>query len=233
MDKILCSVDSYEFIANWLYKNNVKINELPVVLREFTMECEFAGLYGNSTWATFDMKFTDDGVVHLSNFKCKESSTKLPDCSFHKIDSITDNGIVGFSWGISCDRPLSDIEEKLGFCMIYYVTYVTYFMANFEPELVEYVEKEVKKKKKKGKSKSQSKLIQTQIIRLNKFVSDVKTGKKQVKRHYNKCTYSFGVKGHYRTYKSGKRVWIKPFQKNTLENRLKRSKEYTFNLKKK
>lgn len=44
MDKILCSVDSYEFIANWLYKNNVKINELPVVLREFTMECEFAGL---------------------------------------------------------------------------------------------------------------------------------------------------------------------------------------------
>jgi len=155
MDKILCSVDSYEFIANWLYKNNVKINELPVVLREFTMECEFARLYGNSTWATF------------------------------------------------------------------------------EPELVEYVEKEVKKKKKKGKSKSQSKLIQTQIIRLNKFVSDVKTGKKQVKRHYNKCTYSFGVKGHYRTYKSGKRVWIKPFQKNTLENRLKRSKEYTFNLKKK
>ena len=117
--------------------------------------------------------------------------------------------------------------------MTYYVTYVTYFMANFEPELVEYVEKEVKKKKKKGKSKSQSKLIQTQVIRLNKFVSDVKTGKKQVKRHYNKCTYSFGVKGHYRTYKSGKKVWIKPFQKNTLENRLKRSKEYTFNLKKK
>ena len=32
-------------------------------------------------------------------------------------------------------------------------------------------------------------------------------------RHYTKPTESVSVKGHYRTLKSGKRVWVKPFTK--------------------
>ena len=33
------------------------------------------------------------------------------------------------------------------------------------------------------------------------------------KRKYEKHTESFGVRGHYRTYKSGKTVWVRPFVK--------------------
>jgi DNA-dependent RNA polymerase auxiliary subunit epsilon len=35
----------------------------------------------------------------------------------------------------------------------------------------------------------------------------------QPKRKYEKHTESFGVRGHYRTYKSGKTVWVRPYVK--------------------
>ena len=40
----------------------------------------------------------------------------------------------------------------------------------------------------------------------------------QPKRKYEKHTESFGVRGHYRTYKSGKTVWVRPFVKGQREN---------------
>ena len=44
------------------------------------------------------------------------------------------------------------------------------------------------------------------------------------KRKYEKHTESFGVRGHYRTYKSGKTVWVRPFVKGNAEKR--NDKEY-------
>lgn len=46
----------------------------------------------------------------------------------------------------------------------------------------------------------------------------------QPKRKYEKHTESFGVRGHYRTYKSGKTVWVRPFVKGNAEKR--NDKEY-------
>lgn len=44
------------------------------------------------------------------------------------------------------------------------------------------------------------------------------------KRKYEKHTESWGVRGHYRTYKSGKTVWVRPFVKGNAEKR--NDKEY-------
>jgi hypothetical protein len=44
------------------------------------------------------------------------------------------------------------------------------------------------------------------------------------KRKYEKHTESFGVRGHYRQYKSGKTVWVRPYTKGELSKR--NDKEY-------
>lgn len=44
------------------------------------------------------------------------------------------------------------------------------------------------------------------------------------KRKYEKHTESFGVRGHYRTYKNGKTVWVRPYTKGDLSKRS--DKEY-------
>lgn len=44
------------------------------------------------------------------------------------------------------------------------------------------------------------------------------------KRKYEKHTESFGVRGHYRTYKNGKVVWVRPYTKGELSKRS--DKEY-------
>ena len=41
----------------------------------------------------------------------------------------------------------------------------------------------------------------------------------QPKRKYEKHTESFGVRGHYRTYKSGKVAWVRPYTKGNAEGR--------------
>lgn len=41
----------------------------------------------------------------------------------------------------------------------------------------------------------------------------------QPKRKYEKHTDSWGVRGHYRTYKSGKTVWVKGYTKGDLSKR--------------
>ena len=44
----------------------------------------------------------------------------------------------------------------------------------------------------------------------------------QPKRKYEKHTDSWGVRGHYRHYKSGKTVWVRPFVKGSPENKADR-----------
>jgi hypothetical protein len=43
-------------------------------------------------------------------------------------------------------------------------------------------------------------------------------------RRYDRHTESWGVRGHYRTYKSGKTVWVKAYTKGDAEKR--NDKEY-------
>ena len=116
------------------------------------------------------------------------------------------------------------------------IIYTLYFLANFESELVEYITDEVTvaPKKSSKKKSSKSRAVHTTTIRLQKYIKDVESGVKKLPRHYKKCNYSYSVRGHWRTYKSGKKVWIKSYTKNTLEHKRKRaqkSKVYKFDLK--
>lgn len=64
-----------------------------------------------------------------------------------------------------------------------------------------------KKDKRKGK-KPKVKLIKQNIIRLNTEHLPMPT-EEEIK-HYERHTFGWTVRGHWRTYQSGKKVWIKP-----------------------
>ncbi|MCY6958300.1 hypothetical protein [Clostridium brassicae] len=64
-----------------------------------------------------------------------------------------------------------------------------------------------KKDKRKGK-KPKVKLIKQNIIRLN--TDHIPTPTEEEMKHYERHTFGWTVRGHWRTYQSGKKVWIKP-----------------------
>ncbi|MHB9909388.1 hypothetical protein CF048_11320 [Clostridium botulinum] len=63
-----------------------------------------------------------------------------------------------------------------------------------------------KKDKRKGK-KPRVKLIKQNIIRLN--TEHIQLTEEDIK-HHERHTFGWTVRGHWREYQSGKKVWIKP-----------------------
>ena len=97
------------------------------------------------------------------------------------------------------------------------------FLANFKAEVRSHstVRSESTESRTSARSsKKKKKKAQTvTIIPLEKCISDIKSGK--VKSPRKKCPYAFEVRGHWRTYQSGKRVWIETYTKNTDKHKSK------------
>lgn len=74
-------------------------------------------------------------------------------------------------------------------------------------------------KKRSGSSKRSNRRMLT--VRKYTIGSEVLS---ELPRKYERHTDSWGVRGHYRTYKSGKTVWVRPFVKGNAEKR--NDKEY-------
>ena len=102
---------------------------------------------------------------------------------------------------------------------------VSAYIVNFQPELVEADRKESKsngasvhKASAKAANKSADRVI---YLRPIVFTSEHES---PVKRKYTPCKNAFSVRGHYRHYKSGKVVYIQPYEKNAGKEKDKRNK---------
>jgi hypothetical protein len=91
-------------------------------------------------------------------------------------------------------------------------------------------EKRVSDRQVKSRKKSKSKKKVTYITkRVYSFSEDFKTGKaepKKKKRKYTPPSEPFTVRGHWRTYKSGKRTWVPAFPKNLKAGKQPEPKTY-------
>jgi hypothetical protein len=85
---------------------------------------------------------------------------------------------------------------------------VSNLLSNIEKENINIVSKSVKKN---GRSKSNTKRRRVITIATKKYVYEKSDSKKQI----NRVTESWGVCGHWRKYKSGKRIWVNPYTKGT------------------
>lgn len=139
--------------------------------------------------------------------------------------------------GKEADDPYTGNDLHYCTTMTYLNIYVSYFIMNYEQEVIQYVdtERETVKPKKKSNGKKKSggaKSVTTTVIRINKYVKEVKSGVKQLpRRKNNKCQYAFTVRRHIRHYKSGKTVEIQPYVKNKLADRIRREREIKLDLK--
>ena len=88
-----------------------------------------------------------------------------------------------------------------------------------EVERTRVVERSVKPGKKRSSGKRGNKRMLT--VRKYTIGSEVLS---ELPRRYERHTDSWGVRGHYRTYKSGKTVWVKAYTKGNAEKR--NDKEY-------
>ena len=76
---------------------------------------------------------------------------------------------------------------------------------------------------KPGKNRKNGKRSNRRMLTVRKYTIDSETVN-ELPRKYERHTESWGVRGHYRTYKSGKTVWVRPYTKGDLS--VRNDKEY-------
>lgn len=91
-----------------------------------------------------------------------------------------------------------------------------------EVERTKVVERRSAGRKSRGKRSNRRMLTVRKYTVSEELLSELPVD--QPKRKYEKHTESFGVRGHYRTYRSGKTVWVRPYTKGNAEKRS--DKEY-------
>lgn len=99
------------------------------------------------------------------------------------------------------------------------------YIVNFEPEIIEqeYDEPENKESKRRSTSPRKQKRPGNRILYLNptKYITE---SKNVVQRKYTPPSCAFSVRGHYRHMKSGKVVYVHPYEKYTGKEKDKRNK---------
>lgn len=99
------------------------------------------------------------------------------------------------------------------------------YIVNFEPKIVEKENDEAMHKDDNSRSVSQHKRKRPEnsVLYLTpvKFISESKNA---VQRKYTPPSCAFSVRGHYRQMKSGKVVYVHPYEKNTEKEKDKRNK---------
>lgn len=253
MDRVAIDLESIKFISDWYERTDVKINQIPIVFQNYQLDfyesgqhmvCDFAfkddqTFMGKCTLfkagsTQYSMKVSYSAYCDYSSLALKRISELMgvakEDIQFDESQIL--NFQVGFDFNFDEQDPEYAFKKHIATVTAYFNIYLMYFMANYQPELEEYVttKRETVTKRKKSNKKSHNSVSVT-YINIIKYIRDVKNGKKKLPRHNKRCQYAFGVKGHYRHYKNGKVVWIAPHTRNTLEQRKKRDKTYKLNLK--
>ena len=111
---------------------------------------------------------------------------------------------IGLSLLLAQDNTVAKCVRKFRSLMLFAAYY------REEVERTKVVTRTEKKRKNGGSRKGGKRML---TVRKYTIGSEVLSELPDVKRWYERHTDSWGVRGHYRTYKSGKTVWVRPFVK--------------------
>jgi hypothetical protein len=117
---------------------------------------------------------------------------------------------VGLSLLLARDNTVAKCVRKFRSLMLFAAYY------REEVERTRVVSR-VAKPRKNGSARKGGKRMLT--VRRYTIDSETVSELPQPKRRYEKHTEAWGVRGHYRTYKSGKTVWVKGYTKGNAEKR--------------
>jgi hypothetical protein len=164
------------------------------------------------------LHFRDEGQSVVW-FECKMAGRKVVEWRSNLDDgSISELHVAGvgdvkakMSMILAMDNTVAKCVGKFRALMLF----ATYYREEVQRTRV--VERSVKPGKKRGKSGSSGKRMLT--VRKYTVSEEMLSELPAPKRKYEKHTDSFGVRGHYRTYKNGRVVWVRPYVKGELSKR--------------
>lgn len=120
-----------------------------------------------------------------------------------------------FNENISCfkneEEMASHTQDNIVSFIMWYFNILAYSQCNEESIIREtrtHTKKVQSKKDKRAGKKAKVKLIKQNIIRIN--TDHIEPPTEEEKREYERHISGWTVRGHWREYKSGKRIWIKP-----------------------
>ncbi|APQ97687.1 hypothetical protein [Clostridium botulinum] len=215
-------------ITRWCELNKSKINSnkdmLMHIFDEGIIKIKDIVSYKKSdSYIHFKIIYTEKiKTVQLNEYYLNESknliyiSTYIPHLSMEKhIESFVSQKPVVFNREIYINKLLGnidddDVKKDVQNNLNLYYSILFYLQLNQETIIRQartHTKKiQAKKDKRKGK-KPRVKLIRQNIIKLN---TDHIQLTEEERMHYDRHTFGWTVRGHWREYKSGKKVWIKP-----------------------
>lgn len=172
------------------------------------------------------MYVDEESYIIKVDFKDREAKVNLT----HTVDKAS---LFRFKFGL--DDPLLEIEfnnytedpKALAGKLIYMIKSTLDYINKPRKSVVVTRERETKKTK-KGKKGKKGKSNKTYIYKKVYKVLDVEKDEETVseKRDYNRTADSWEVRGHWRHYKSGKKVWIKGYVKGNTKDKPTEPKNY-------
>lgn len=152
----------------------------------------------------------DDTIKSVYHFTATNTQTRQVDGRFSY--SIQNKIVIN-------DFPVLSHEDKESAITIWAT--VSAYVVNFQPEEIER-ERSATQPQGKNHRSTESKPAD-RVIHLKPIVYS-SSSESPAKRKYTLCENAFSVRGHYRHYKSGKVVYVRPYEKNTGKEKDKRNK---------
>jgi hypothetical protein len=163
----------------------------------------------------------DDAVSLVATIAMKAEENKL----YYTISRVFDvNGVI---WK---EHLIEKLLEEDYFCwmlekVMYLTTYTLVFFTEYKNEVFIKQKKITSTVKKNQQNKRKNKSKSKRVVRLTKVVYELEVDesqketliKEKPKRQYERHIEAWTVRGHWRTTKTGKRVWVRPHVKGKGE----------------
>jgi hypothetical protein len=212
LDKIIMSEEDFNRLFEWRDNHKGFVRNFKPVMDEGLI------IVGEGK-TKFEQVFKRDGDVYTYTFTQGKAKRVVEFNSIDKTGDILESTI---------ELPTPEAEHEFNSSMISLhaslMAYMEYYSDQKEYVVVESTSIVKKKKKKKGKSSNKR-----SAIRIGKKIYKVSINNKATQRDtrlYERKTEKWRVRGHYRTLKSGEKIWIEPYIKG--EGKEISAKEYRF-----
>jgi hypothetical protein len=209
LDHIVLTEDDATRIMNWDKDNHHKHSqdEFNFPLTEGVVEVEsyFEPIKTTFTTLTY-FKIEEDGIL----FRQFDKADMKEIVSFKVAGSDDEEFGEGFSDVKSYVSRAQKVDVGNTIRMTTYLCFCVFkYMTIVEKHVVE--EKERKTIIKKQKSKKSSKSNKSKVVKIS--TSKYKFNFNNNPRDYERQTFAWNVRGHWRYYKNGNKVWVSPYTK--------------------
>lgn len=210
LDRIIIGTkDKMEHIVSWYARAERKLNKY-----DFKMPFDEGVIEFTELSMCLYFKKMSESEIRLCLHLDKNRKDRLYALTYDpKIDTYSvDDKLCDHTLAMMFEVILNGSENSIPMCFKAVMSAMVYHKEDIVPKMV----RQPVKRRSQGKSKKKShsvKMTTKRIYVLTDIQTKESTGADAEKRAYTKPNTEVHVRGHWRTYKSGKRIWIEPFDK--------------------